>query len=81
MWEWIKERKTELILVCLGILVVVVPLTIGFGPLGPIAGRYLAYYYQLVRQTLGTLAAGWQAEIGVVAAGSASIMQPLTLCK
>lgn len=38
MWEWIKNNKLTCALILAGILVIVVPLAIGFGPAGPILG-------------------------------------------
>lgn len=38
LWEWIKENKLTCTLIAGGILVIVVPLAIGFGPAGPVLG-------------------------------------------
>lgn len=41
IWDWIKRNKLTCFLIASGTLVIVVPLAIGFGPAGPIAGRLL----------------------------------------
>ncbi|RPB06690.1 hypothetical protein P167DRAFT_580170 [Morchella conica CCBAS932] len=73
-WDDLKNyahnNPREFPLICAfiigGIVVIVVPLAIGFGPVGPV---------------LGSLAAGWQAGMGgVVVSGSAfALMQSLTM--
>lgn len=41
VWDWIKRNKLTFFLIASGIPVIVVPVAIGFGPAGPIAGRLL----------------------------------------
>lgn len=41
VWDWIKCNKLTSFLIASGILVIVVPVAVGFGPAVPIAGRLL----------------------------------------
>lgn len=41
LWEWVKKNKLTCALIVGGILVIVVPLAIGFGPAGPVLGTSL----------------------------------------
>jgi hypothetical protein len=79
--EFIKAHPWELLgsltFIVLGIVLIANPLAlIGFGSLGPIAGRTLSGLIMIQgtgahdSDILGSIAAGWQAVIGNVAAGS-----------
>lgn len=89
-WDWIKRNKLTCFLLVSGALVIVVPVAIGFGPAGPIAGMLLLQAQKKkkkekknshdAKSEIGSIAAGWQAGIGNVVAGSVfATLQSLTM--
>ncbi|KAL0639019.1 hypothetical protein Q9L58_001900 [Maublancomyces gigas] len=65
LWDWIKSNKLACFLIASGVFVIAFPPAIGFSAAGPVAG---------------SIAAGLQAAIGNVAAGSLfAILQSLTM--
>lgn len=82
-WDWIKRNKLTCFLLVGGALVIVVPVAIGFGTAGPVAGMLLPrlnFFSHDAKSEIGSIAAGWQAMIGNVAAGSLfATLQSLTM--